>query len=287
MSERAPRTSDRYVPRYKHTYSLLAVCVFNFLFAILPAPGANSLVPTDKKMILLSAVGSRWGGTEDAFTNHSISLKSNRGNAVWNDRDPDHICLINPENKTYFVQTLEEYTSDLVKKRWHGSSNTKKLSAKEIKLIDGTPAIETMLGPVNESGRQHRLHRVVSIPSVVLPDALARAWCFIMDCPPDTGFVVSLYKQHGKGEQTRDPYFGYALTAPGTRPKAEQTASPGTLWRKLVEYKSVKVLPVQPERFEIPRSYKRAADETAFYFSTEDGVLKKKDLDDIFLSPTK
>src|SRR5262249_51239160 len=96
--------------------SHLAV-TFILSYVVTMAVPAQAIGPTDSKMILLSATGSRWGGRESGFTPHSFSVKSNRGNAIWHDTDPDHMCMINPENKSYMYWTLDEYADDVISHR--------------------------------------------------------------------------------------------------------------------------------------------------------------------------
>jgi hypothetical protein len=237
----------------------------------LPAWAAPSLSPNDKQMVFLSLSGGRWGGVEGAFAAHCFSLKSSRGNAIWRDSSPESILLVNPENSSYISMSLEEYADDV---SHHG--HRKRIVSTESKPIKlaGQDGLETTIKTQNRQGQINISQKVIALNAIKLPAKMSDAWDYIMASPAGSGFVVSLYSTKGGHQDYQD----------GTDRRGSYGKKP---LRPLVEFHSVKLLPVQKERFEVPKNYKVAADKASFYFSPEGQALKKEDIDDLFRSSTK
>lgn len=94
-------------------------------------------------MILFRATGLMWGATENRFSEHAFSLKSNRGVALWRDSNPGNITLINPENKTYLTESIAEYLDD----NHYGIEVPIKFEDSKVQQhagLDGHPCLETI-----------------------------------------------------------------------------------------------------------------------------------------------
>ncbi|MBK9771416.1 MAG: hypothetical protein IPP57_11410 [Candidatus Obscuribacter sp.] len=109
-------------------------------------------------MILFKATGSMWGATSNRFSEHAFSLKSNRGVALWRDNDPGSVTLINPENKTYLIESIGEYLGD----NHYGVEVP--IAVEDSKVgphaaLDGHPCLETVFLVKPHAGRGGRRHR--------------------------------------------------------------------------------------------------------------------------------
>lgn len=167
--------------------------------------------------------------------------------------------------------SLEEYADDV---SHHG--HRKRIVSTETKPIklDGQDALETTIKTQNRQGQINISQKVIALNAVKLSTKMSDAWDYIMASPAGSGFVVSLYSTKG-GHHDSPGGADYGGDI-GKRPL-----------RPLVEFHSVKILPVQKVRFEIPKNYKLACDKAAFYFSPGGQALKKEDIDDLFRSSTK
>ncbi|MBS1989086.1 MAG: hypothetical protein JSS83_01140 [Cyanobacteria bacterium SZAS LIN-3] len=246
----------------KKSFATINCLIWLAFFQCFQAAWAMS--PTDRDMILLSVTGTRWGAMQAAFTAHAFSLKTTIGRAIWHDSAPNTIELVNPENASHIVIPLSQYIEDISshsrRRRESGSS------VKSVSLADGHKARETTLFAEGQSGQRQILQKTVSLDDVTLPKALNEAWCYIMANPPSSGFVVALASS--KGHRHRD---------------SAAVGSP----KNLVEYQSVKLVPVQKDRFTVPKSYKLASDSATFYLSPGGESLKKEDIDDLFRSSAR
>jgi hypothetical protein len=230
-----------------------------------------ALQPSDRTSLLLKASGSMWGATEDTFGVHCFSLKSDRGVAIWTDSRPGLITLVNPENKTYLTESMDEYLDDN-NYGVHFPPAFQSGSSRAVKQSDGSELLEvTYLRRSRASGGKPREAAQISYRhDVKLSPLMLRAWSTIMLASPEQGFPVNLRvrsRHHHQEDQS-------------------ESFDPAKPWRELVAYHSLKVVPFDPVRFTVPRDYKRAQDKSAFYFSSN-GVLKKSDIDDLFRSEVK
>ncbi|MBK7840750.1 MAG: hypothetical protein IPJ49_24365 [Candidatus Obscuribacter sp.] len=311
----------------------LATCLnpFDCLSAAAKGPGKG-------EMILFKATGSMWGATSNRFSEHAFSLKSNRGVALWRDNDPGRVTLINPENKTYLIESIGEYLGDnhygvevpiavedskvgphaaldghpcletvfLVKphagrggRRHRGllagkeamlksfdKSSTSPLKTSEVKSKSGTSggtkvsSGQSKTKSKSELGKSAsiaapagdraanliEIARVVSLKDITLPPSMLKAWATIMLTNSQSGFPVSLAVR--PSYDWRDP---------------DRKNEPV---RALIEYQSLKFVPLEPKSFEIPAGFKKAQDKSAFYLS-ESGELKASDIDDFFRGELK
>lgn len=108
--------------------------------------------------------------------------------------------------------------------------------------------------------------RVVSLKDIALPPSMLKAWSTIMLTNSQSGFPVSLVVR--PSYDWRDP---------------DRKIEPV---RALIEYQSLKFVPLEPKSFEIPAGFKKAQDKSAFYLS-ESGELKASDIDDLFRGELK
>ncbi|CAN5156014.1 hypothetical protein BH11CYA1_BH11CYA1_07400 [soil metagenome] len=240
---------------------------FEFLLAtaacLFYASASWSLSPTDKTMILLSANGQRWGGLEGAFAKHSFSLRSSRGNAIWRDSDPNSILLVNTENESYIKVSLVNYASDF--SHFDSSEKGFETDTKLCKLAGRFVGKEITIYK-NQGGKKIVCLSVVTLPEIKLGPSMDSAWGYIMSSPPGSGFPVSLSSSKGHRR---------------ARQEANRTLA------KLVNYHKVSIIPIEKDRFEIPKSFKLATDSGAFYFSPNGQPLKKQDIDDLFRGSVK
>ncbi|MBK7749711.1 MAG: hypothetical protein IPI39_20955 [Candidatus Obscuribacter sp.] len=108
--------------------------------------------------------------------------------------------------------------------------------------------------------------RVVSLKDIALPPSMLKAWTTIMLTNSQSGFPVSL---------TVRPSYDWR--------EPDRKIEPV---RALIEYQSLKFVPLEPKSFEIPAGFKKAQDKSAFYLS-ESGELKASDIDDLFRGELK
>lgn len=137
--------------------SLLALGSCLSLFDCLPAAAK---APGKGEMILFRATGSMWGATENRFSEHAFSLKSNRGVALWRDIEPDKVTIINPENRTYLSESISEYLGD----NHYGIDVPINAASCEVKShlpLDGLPTMETVFRVKPSGVRSRRRHRGV------------------------------------------------------------------------------------------------------------------------------
>ncbi|MBK9771417.1 MAG: hypothetical protein IPP57_11415 [Candidatus Obscuribacter sp.] len=107
---------------------------------------------------------------------------------------------------------------------------------------------------------------MVSLKDITLPPSMLKAWATIMLTNSQSGFPVSLAVR--PSYDWRDP---------------DRKNEPV---RALIEYQSLKFVPLEPKSFEIPAGFKKAQDKSAFYLS-ESGELKASDIDDLFRGELK
>lgn len=219
----------------------------------------------EKKMVVLKASGSMWGATEDSFSRHAFSLRSHLGVALWQDKQPEVVVLLNPENRTFLPVHISEYIED----NNYGAHTPLLFNStvkKDVVLPDGTKAVESTLQMKFPSGHSEPTARVVSIQNIQLTPAMAKAWCAVMLVKPDFNFPVSLYvcKQ----------------------PKIEGKKKRSLKWINTFVCGSIEQKPLNTSAFTVPKDYKRANDKSAFYFS-DDGNLKEGDLTDLFRRDVK
>ncbi len=234
---------------------------------------ALALAPSENEVLVLRASGTMWGATENTFSNHAFSLKSCCGVVLWHDSQPDVVILLNPENKTFFKESLSKFISGNhygVRRPFHFD----KRLARKCKLSDGTIADEITYFCKTLNGRGHPslpVLQVVTLRSVILPTAVLKAWSTIMLSEPKLGFPVML-RSDGLYHHLLDIDWKKRATGKG--------------WRALVSYHSLSLKPISEKSFTIPSDYRRAHDISAFYLSGT-GILKKGDIDDLFRGSLK
>jgi len=240
------------------------VLVMFSLSRSLPAQ-AEELAPTDKKMLILSAAGPRFGPVEVSFAAHNFSIKNNLGNSIWSDKNPDFLNVCNLENASYMKQTVRQYASD--RGNHHGRFGAKTVEVKDIKLADGHMGKQTTSTIDSRSRRRSGEQKTLSVNNVKLPPAMIAAWNLIMNAPDEKDLVVGLASSKGRHEEDESP-------------------SRGGL-RQQVEFRSLKLVPLQQDRFTIPRNFKETKDVGTLYFSPNGQELKKTDIDDLFRTSPK
>lgn len=238
---------------------------------------ASAKAPGKGEMILFRATGPMWGATENRFSEHAFSLKSNRGVALWRDTQPDKVVIINPENRTYLAESLFDYLDD----NHYGAEVPIKFDSYEIKPhepLQGHPCLETVYRrkyksrgsakPVLRAGLKDEFEvaRTYSLQDIEIPPAMYRAWTTIMLSTTQKGFPVTASVRPGRGW-----YEGEG--------KADSR-------RDLISFVSIKFVPFAAQYFEIPRGFRQAKDKSGFYLS-ESGELKASDIDDLFRSDLK
>lgn len=255
------------------TIQLSIVFINLSLLAALSLRSALALGPSENEVLVLRASGTMWGATENTFSNHAFSLKSSRGTVVWHDSQPNVMVLLNPENKTFFKESLNNFISRNdygVRRPFHFD----KILARKCKLSDGTFANEvTYFCKVSDirGDRIHPVLQVVTLKSISLPSPVLEAWSAIMLSEPKLGFPVML-RSDGSYHHPLDIDWKKRATGKG--------------WKALVSYHSLCLEPISEKSFAIPSDYRRARDISAFYLSG-DGVLKPSDIDDLFRGSLK
>jgi len=229
---------------------------------------AEDLAPTDKKMLILSAAGPRFGAVEVSFTAHNFSIKNNLGNSIWSDKNPDFLNVCHLENASYMKQTVRQYASD--RGNHHGHSGAKRVEVKNVKLADGHTGKQTTSIMDSHRRRSSNEQKTLSVNNVKLPPAMIAAWNLIMNAPDEKDLVVDLASSKGRHEED----------------DSSSVSKRGQL-RHQVEFRSLKLVPLQPERFTIPKNFKEAKDVGSFYFSPSGQELKKTDIDDLFRTAPK
>ena len=271
--------------------SLLICCCFCLLSPGFATTSAAVLAPSDREMLLLKASGGKFGGSENAFSQHAFSTKTAQGLVLWRDTSPERVVYINPENKTYFEISLSEYLED-TRGGSRSLSHYQSSQVKAVHLPDGTAAMEItykgqasrrhraesgnmgpnsvehslsidkdLSGKSNTDAGQVELAQVICLSNVKLSAAMNKVWCLIMNCEAKLGFPVNLRGRTSHREQRE------------LGRKANM--------RDLFVYHSLKLVPLDKQRFLIPQGFKKARDKSALYFS-ESGVLESNDLDDLF-----
>lgn len=223
-----------------------------------------ALEPTASKMLLLKCAGSMLGPVEVFFAPHSFSILNSNGLVIWRDKEPGKVQLLNTENRTVLTVPLDEYIDD-ISSGLRDLSGAVKTGPTPVVMPDGRKANQMMF--VAQNARRGYKVQAVFLPDLKVSPPMVQAWCRIFFVEPQYGMPVTV--RHNKSMKRRD----LAVT---TNPTDK-------VWRTMIAYKSLDVVPFRQDRFIVPKDFKIAKDKSALYFSV-DGVLKKEDIDDLFRS---
>lgn len=225
---------------------------------------AWAMEPTATKMLLLKCTGSMLGPVEVFFAPHSFSILNSNGLVIWRDSEPGKVQLLNTENQTVLKVSLDEYIDD-ISSGLRDLSGTIKTGPTAVVMPDGRKATQMIYAA--QTGRRGYKVQAVFLPDLKVSPQMVQAWCRIFFVESQYGMPVTV--RHNKTLKRRD--------------LAEQSKSVDKAWRTMIAYKSLESVPLRQERFAVPKNFKVAKDKSALYFS-EDGVLKKEDIDDLFRS---
>jgi hypothetical protein len=243
----------------------IAICTYCAWFS------AKCEAKDNPQMIELQCAGDMFHASTICVSDLGVRLKSKSATTLWLVKDAKTGVVINSESGVYLIQPIDEWVHYYQRDYSHPSLQTTRST--EFPLTAEKNAIKTLV----YSGEPEQLvGEIVSLKEPKFAPPVMAFWCNLMMSKPELGFPIAL-KVFGKDHSFHRRHLGHA----GKFVERNQS-----MWKTLVEFKSVRSVPLDRSLFTVPKTYKRTYDVAALFFS-EDGVLKPADLDDMFRVPVK
>jgi len=271
----------------------------------------QSCAAADEQMLTVWCDGGLFSKAEVNLSSKGFRFKSQVGTSIWQTKAPDKAILMNTESKVYMPVPLDEYVHEM--REDYAEIPVDKLKApKDVTLPSGFKGKQydaNGIPPVSRHRRQRgsghqldvsfgqRSQRIYdSLPhkrkgpeppalkpgevmkvadfvcmETTLPVQVQQVWCRFMGVKysPKRGMPVGSRQIVLRNWMEKQAFGG-----------------PHAQYRDIVKPRQIKIQPLDPKLFEIPKGFMKAKDRASLYLSV-DGDLKKEDIEDLFAQPLK
>lgn len=225
--------------------------------------------------------GEMFGPVEVTSTPQGLRVKSKIGYMVWRADKPDHVCMVNPENKTFLPVSFAYWIAD-TREEFADIPKVERTECKDV-VVDGMKVHLWSGFQKDESGKEFKVVEYYTLPGYSLATAGEKLWCDALGLKnikefPLAASQASRHHRHKKRLNSDMADFG---SGSGSHSGARHGR-----WKQAVTLRKITMTKVDPKLFIVPADFKKAKDQGSLYLSS-DGELKADDIEEFFMRKMK
>jgi hypothetical protein len=264
----------------RHPFPFLLGVVVLFFSASFKQPQADAAIG-GAPMIVLSLSGDMFSQSRVYLSKLGMRITCKQGYALWFTAEPKNVWLVNPDNKTYLIESFEKYAKD--EQSEYGPNNYIFKDSPEIEVLTGSEFKVRLRRYTNylegtdkhapnfaKLKRTRRKAEVVYIDDQPIPAEVKKHWCALVGLtgnelsPRTNGLPVGL------GRRIKKKWMGI-----------KRFTTVREKWLQILELKAFANQPLDSKIYAKPVGYKPAKDKTSLYLSG-DGNMKDADIEEFF-----
>jgi hypothetical protein len=248
------------------TAKLTKTIIFCLLLSLFGNDQATS-VTAKNEALKIRGNGDLFGDVDVIVAREGLLIKTKIGYMVWRADQPDRFCEVNPENKTFWPLTLDQWIAD-TRDDFPDLPKFSRVST-EIVTISGVKLNRQTAYHSEPGSKETKVVEFYTLPNFSIPGQAQKAWSKALGLEQINGFPV------GAAQIMRRQHRNRSLRQV-SRDK----------WHPEVTPLYISFITPSKTLFVVPSGYKECRDKASLLFSPG-GEIKADDIEEFFIRKMK